>query len=394
MKIKSPIGFLALWSAFLAGGLLSIPAIATVAPPDKPVPDPFFGQRPIWFKPSYTPDPVDTHDVFGSPGVGAPGGGCLTCTSDGFLSGGLCFNVGDGVACGLTRERCVTVGQKVGVSGKTKVSCGDGIEQELGWSIEHTFTVQECESITAGTCQVCFLTVCYGTCSIRTTRCHYRGPYTEWTSYRHDVRLGGSVTWQTRCWGAPSDQPDSESEADSWACELCASTGHNCHCDDSQNPPKPPAGAAVLPGVGTPTSVHCVIEVGRSGVCRDTVSLADLSLPALSAAYAQLLSAGTEHAATGEPARYYLECSGLILASGTAEEIASLIDHAAMSLVNSPSRGDLDSDGSVTVADIVVFIETLGGAYDGTELPVVADLDADLALDATDLMILMENLGN
>jgi hypothetical protein len=137
-----------------------------------------------------------------------------------------------------------------------------------------------------------------------------------------------------------------------------------------------------------------VIEVGRSGVCRDTVSLADLSLPALSAAYAQLLSAGTEHAATGEPARYYLECSGLILASGTAEEIASLIDHAAMSLVNSPSRGDLDSDGSVTVADIVVFIETLGGAYDGTELPVVADLDADLALDATDLMILMENLGN
>jgi hypothetical protein len=140
--------------------------------------------------------------------------------------------------------------------------------------------------------------------------------------------------------------------------------------------------------------MHCVIDAGFPGDGRAVESVAHLSLLELSAAYSQLLTANLEHSAAGDTARYYLERSGLILASGTAFEVAILIDQAAMRLVHSVSRGDLDGDESVTALDVQVFIETLGGAYDGTGLPVLADLNADLALDATDLMILLENLGN
>lgn len=394
MKIKSPIGIVALWSAFLAVGTPLTPAVASAPPPDSPTPDPFFGQRPHWIKPVFTPSPIHDIQHQGSPGVGAPGGGCITCTSDGFLGGGLCFNVGDAVGCGHTQERCVTVGQSVGVSGTVKVKCGEGVEQELGWSIEHTFSAQKCESVSAGECQVCFLSVCYGTSSIRTTLCRYQGLYSEWSRYRHDVRIGGSVTWTTRCWGAPSAQPESEAEADAWACQLCASTGHDCECEDSPPQPKPPARATTLSDTGSVVDVHCVIDVGSVGNGGDVQSLAELSLPSLSASYAALVSAYTEHSAAGETGRYYLERNGFVLASGTAAEIASLIDDLAMTLVDSPSRGDLNGDGSVTATDITVFIETLGGVHDGTDLPALADLDADMAVDASDLLILLENLGD
>ncbi len=127
---------------------------------------------------------------------------------------------------------------------------------------------------------------------------------------------------------------------------------------------------------------------------RSAEGIANLSLLDLSGAYAQLVSANVAHAAAGETARYYLERNGLILAAGSAMEIALLIDRAAMNLVLSPVRGDLDGDGSVTAVDMTLFIETLGGAYDGTQMPVIADLDADLSLDTSDFRILVENLGN
>jgi len=61
---------------------------------------------------------------------------------------------------------------------------------------------------------------------------------------------------------------------------------------------------------------------------------------------------------------------------------------AATRLVHSSARGDLDGNGVVTSADIMVFIEALGGGHDGTELPIRADLE----LDAADLMIVLESL--
>ena len=384
MKIKSPIGFLALWSAFLAVGVLPVSTPTSAAPVDNPTPDPFFGQRPVWFKPIFTPDPE--HKWGGAAGV------CVECVSDGFSSGGLCFNVGDGVMCGHSQERCVTVGQTVGVSGTVKVNCGDGVEQELGWTVEHTFTEQKCESVSAGACQVCFMTVCYNSSTIRTTRCRFSGSAGTLPTYRHDVRIGGSVTWGTRCWGTPSSQPGSEAEADAWACELCATLGHDCDCEHSQDPPMPPDRASELEGLGAPVAVHCVIDIGLLGGDQVVQSVADLSLPELATAYAQLLSASSEHSTVGESARYYLQRSGALLASGTAVEIAVLIDLAATRLVHSSVRGDLDGDGVVTSADIMVFIEALGGGHDGTELPIRADLNADLELDAADLMIVLESL--
>lgn len=137
-----------------------------------------------------------------------------------------------------------------------------------------------------------------------------------------------------------------------------------------------------------------MIDIGWLGGDQVVESVADLSLPALATAYAQLLSASSEHSTVGESARYYLQRSGALLASGTAVEIAVLIDLAATRLVHSSAHGDLDGNGVVASADIMVFIEALGGSHDGTELPIRADLNADLELDAADLMILLESLDS
>ena len=391
-KINSVRRAFGLWCAFLAAGVLVVSGAASAHLSDNPIPDPFFGQRPVWIKPVFSPDP-EREFGGGSPGVGAPGS-CLTCISDGISTGGLCFNVGDGVACGHTQERCITVGQRVGVSGKVKVTCADGVEQELGWSIEHSFAEQKCETITAGECQLCYLTACYGTSSIRTWLCHFVGPSGEWRRHRHDVRIGGSVIWTTRCWGLPSNQPESDAAADAWACELCANSGHDCDCVDSSQPTEPPMQTVPLPGTGNPVAVHCTIEVGISGGGGDTLGIAGLSLVDLAGAYSQLVSAYLEHQEAGETGRYYLGREGAILASGSAMDIASRINHAAMTLIQSPVRGDLDGDGRVTAVDVTLFIETLGGAYEGTQVRVAADLDADLSLDTGDFVILVENLGN
>lgn len=309
---------------------------------------------------------------------------CISCTTQ---TGTHCFTVtrSDGNAWGAECGSSAGVSQDTRIGQRIQVSCG-----KVAYSIELGSSRGWNCSVAAPECSRCTLQICYPNSTVTIRTCTYKVKvcvptgdtcmgfpikdcwYEERTRTISSFQSGGSAYCSSSCTPDPCH---------------CRSMGRDCDCPPAELAP------GLIPGPVGAIVPFSVISVDVAQLV-DTLnnaplhSLADMTGGQL-VELRELLAAAVRD--QGSPTQVVVGFQNGTTLSGTESQVLSAIENQLAFWLKSDRRFDLDGDGIITNADLIIFdaVRPTAQGLHGSAL----DFDASLAVGSDDRCQLVGQIG-